>query len=74
MQSTKQRKDANRRAAGIVRPLAADDPRNLNHPCHREQWLELARTLGRLEARQEFESSQHNERQSDASTKTRHRN
>jgi hypothetical protein len=39
---------------GIIRPLAPDDPRDLNHPCHREQWLELARAIGRLEAREEF--------------------
>jgi hypothetical protein len=38
-----------------VRDLPADDPRNIHHPCHREQWLELARAIGRMEARQEFE-------------------
>jgi hypothetical protein len=53
MQSTnKGRRDSRR--VGIIRPLGADDPRDLNHPCHREQWLELARAIGRLEAREEF--------------------
>ncbi len=32
------------------------DPRSLDHPSHREQWLELARTLGRLDARKDFEA------------------
>jgi hypothetical protein len=40
---------------GIVRSLDPTDPRNLDHPSHREQWLELARALGRLEAREEYE-------------------
>jgi len=40
---------------GIVRSLDPTDPRSLDHPSHREQWLELARTLGRLEAREEYE-------------------
>jgi hypothetical protein len=31
------------------------NPRNPNHPCHDEQWLELAGALGRMEAREEFE-------------------
>jgi site-specific DNA recombinase len=30
---------------GIVRPLPLDDPRNPDHPCHDEQWLEVARAL-----------------------------
>jgi hypothetical protein len=55
MPSPKQRKDATRHAAGIVRPLAADDPRDLNHPCHREQFLELARAIGRSMARKQYE-------------------
>jgi hypothetical protein len=38
----------------IVRPLDPDDPRNLNHPSHREQWLELARAIGWMEARDEI--------------------
>jgi hypothetical protein len=43
------------RNKGTVRPLDPTDPRNLNHPSHKEQWLELARAMGRLEAREEFE-------------------
>jgi hypothetical protein len=35
--------------------LPADDPRNLDHPSHREQWLEFARALGRMDARKDFE-------------------
>lgn len=46
------------RQKGIVRPLEPDDPRSLSHPSHREQWLELARAIGRLEAREEFKLSQ----------------
>ena len=40
---------------GIVRPLDPSDPRNLSHASHREEWLELARALGRLEAREEYD-------------------
>jgi hypothetical protein len=42
------------RKQGIVRPLDPSDERSVDHPCHREQWLELARAIGRLEAREEF--------------------
>lgn len=42
------------RPKGIVRPLDPDDPRSLSHPSHKEQLLELARALGRMEAREEF--------------------
>jgi hypothetical protein len=38
----------------IVRRLDPDDPRNLNHPSHREQWLELARAIGWMETREEI--------------------
>jgi hypothetical protein len=40
---------------GIVRELDPSDPRSLAHPSHREQWLELARALGRAAAREEIE-------------------
>jgi len=43
------------RNKGTVRPLDPTDPRSLNHPSHKEQWLELARAMGRMEAREEFE-------------------
>jgi hypothetical protein len=39
---------------GIIRQLDPADPRNLNHPSHKEQWLELARALGRMEAEEEY--------------------
>jgi hypothetical protein len=42
------------RPRGTVRRIDPEDPRSLDHPSHKEQWLELARMLGRLEARQEF--------------------
>jgi hypothetical protein len=40
---------------GIIRELDPADPRNLNHPSHREQLLELARAMGRAEADYELE-------------------
>jgi hypothetical protein len=69
-QKTKRRDSRRRVTAGIIRPLAADDPHDLNHPCHREQWLELARTIGRLEAREEFKLLQ-GEKSNDETTKDR---
>jgi hypothetical protein len=47
--------DNDNKKPGTIRQLAADDPRNLNHPCHDEQWLELARSIGRAMAREQFE-------------------
>jgi hypothetical protein len=44
-----------KRPLGKVRQLPPDDPRNPNHPSHKEQWLELARAIGRMEAREEFQ-------------------
>jgi hypothetical protein len=38
---------------GTIRPLDPDDPRNLDHPSHKEQWLEIARAIGRQMARDE---------------------
>jgi hypothetical protein len=38
------------------RPLPADDPRSLDHPSHKKQWMELARALGRLDAQRDFEA------------------
>jgi hypothetical protein len=35
---------------GIVRPLDPDDPCSLDHPSHDEDWLALARALGRAMA------------------------
>ena len=40
---------------GFVQELYPDDPRNIHHPSHRERWLELARAIGKAEARADFE-------------------
>lgn len=37
-----------------VRELNPIDPRNLSHPCHDEQWLELAKAIGRDMARRQY--------------------
>jgi hypothetical protein len=73
MQSPKKIERASRRV-GIIRLLAADDPRNIDHPSHKEQWLELARALGRLEAQEEYERLHGNKGHSDGIAKTRDRN
>jgi hypothetical protein len=39
---------------GIVRPVDHADPRSLDHPSHEEQWLELARAIGRSMAREQY--------------------
>lgn len=36
----------------VIRTLDPADPRSLDHPSHREAWLELADAIGRLEARE----------------------
>ena len=46
------------KAKVVVRPLDPDDPRSIDHPSHKEQWLELARVLGRAEAREEYRQRQ----------------
>jgi hypothetical protein len=69
MKSTPHAKRASPKT-GIIRQLAADDPRDLTHPCHREQWLELARAIGRLEAREEFKLLQ-GAKSNDETTKDR---
>jgi hypothetical protein len=45
----------NHKPVGIIRPLDPSDPRSLGHPCHEQQWLDLARALGRALARQEWD-------------------
>lgn len=40
---------------GTIRPLDPDDPRSLDHPCQRANWLALMRELGRIAAAQEWE-------------------
>jgi hypothetical protein len=44
----------NNKKLGTVRPLDPSDERSIDHPCHKKQWLEFARVLGRLEAREEY--------------------
>src|SRR6516162_3284128 len=39
----------------IMRPLPASDPRSLDHPCHKEQWMEFYRARGRAMARYDWE-------------------
>jgi hypothetical protein len=39
----------------IMRPLDPSDPRSLDHPCHQEKWLELARSIGRALAKKELD-------------------
>jgi hypothetical protein len=34
--------------------LIPDDPRHVDHPCHQDQWLQLARALGRTLADRDF--------------------
>jgi hypothetical protein len=36
-----------------IRPLDRSDPRSLDHPSHKAQWLEMARAIGRQIARDE---------------------
>jgi hypothetical protein len=50
MSSIRQRK----RPGVVFRQLDPDDPRSLDHPSHREAWLELADAIGRLEAQEEI--------------------
>jgi hypothetical protein len=44
----------NNKKLGTVKPLDPSDERSHDHPCHKKQWLDLARVLGRLEAREEY--------------------
>jgi hypothetical protein len=39
---------------GTIRPLDPADPRSLDHPCHNDQWLELAKAIGRSMAREQY--------------------
>jgi hypothetical protein len=43
-----------RRLVAIIRSLDPSDPRSLEHPCHRDQWLKLAKSIGRSLADQEW--------------------
>lgn len=48
-------KRAQKSSGAIVRQLPVDDPRNPDHPAHDEQFLALARTLGRAMADRDFD-------------------
>jgi hypothetical protein len=52
----RENKSIKRKPRGIVRRLDPSDPRSLDHPCHNEQWLELARALGRAMADEDFDA------------------
>ena len=39
----------------LDRKLNTISPRYIGHPLHDEKWLELARVLGRMDAREDFE-------------------
>jgi hypothetical protein len=44
-----------KRRLGEIRSLSPDDPRNPDHPSHKEAWLEVARQLGRAMADRDFD-------------------
>jgi hypothetical protein len=44
----------NHKKQGTVRRIDPSDERSIDHPCHKKQWLEFAKVLGRLEAREEY--------------------
>jgi hypothetical protein len=44
-----------RKPRGIIRKLDPGDRRNPSHPSHDEQWLELARELGRAVADRDWD-------------------
>jgi hypothetical protein len=50
------RKAVRKKLGGSVRSLDPADPRSLDHPCHREQVLELARAIGRALADEAHEA------------------
>jgi hypothetical protein len=49
---------------GHIRDLPADDPQNPGHASHREQWLEVARAIGRALAEQDYERAKGNDNRS----------
>jgi hypothetical protein len=50
----------NYKKRGTIRPLDKNDPRNIDHPSHKEKWLVLMRELGRITAARDWEH-QHGE-------------
>jgi len=70
---TKHANDNNKKQ-GTVRRLDPSDERSIDHPCHKKQWLELAKVLGRLEAREEYAMIHNNdERLTDGKAENRNR-
>jgi hypothetical protein len=56
MGSRRRKKALDRRSPGaVIRQLDPSDQRSLDHPCHKEQWLELARALGSALERHDWE-------------------
>jgi hypothetical protein len=47
-----------RKQKATVRHLPDSDPRNPDHPANREQYLEVARALGRVAADRDFDRVQ----------------
>jgi hypothetical protein len=45
----------NYKRLGTVKPLDKSDPRNIDHPSHKEKWLVLMRELGRITAARDWE-------------------
>jgi hypothetical protein len=52
----KKTKAKRRKLVAVMRPLDPSDPRSLEHPSHKEQWLALAEAIGRSLADEEFNS------------------
>ena len=44
-----------RKPATVIRPLDPSDPRSLDHPSYKGQWLELAGAIGRSMARADWD-------------------
>lgn len=47
------------RKQGIVRSLPASDPRNPSHPQQRENWLKMAKELGRAWMAAQLDEGEH---------------
>jgi len=56
----------------IIRDVNPISPRHIGHPRHDGQWLELAKALGRMDARKDFETI-HGKAPPDDSSKTQGR-
>lgn len=48
-----------------MRRLDPSDPRSLDHPCHKEQWLQLARALGEARERDDWYRAHPEEKERD---------